>query len=150
MVGCLFPPRVAAQQTTPRGAGIVGYVELGGNVLWPGSLNLEVMLTPELAVRVGAAPGAAFPLMLNYLQGRGPHRAELGLGVLLGAGEDVYGTGTIGYRYQPRDGGLVLRAGITPLLDNGAVAPWAGLSIGISFGPPTPSDPGGADPRFNY
>lgn len=43
---------------------------------------------------------------------------------------------TVGYRYQPRDGNLVVRVEATPLFrlnDIGDVLPWAGASVGWRF-----------------
>lgn len=128
----LLPSRVDAQEAGP--ARDVVYVELLGNALYGGSINYERMLTPQYSVRVGASPFRSFPVMLNYLPGWGHHTAEVGFGLFVDASDrNVLGTATFGYRYQPRDGGMVFRAGWTPLADAGGVASWAGVSVGFAF-----------------
>jgi hypothetical protein len=107
------------------------YVEAFGNALIWGSINYERLVTPRWAVRVGVSPSRAFPLMLNHLVGTGSHRLETGVGVLAGGG--VYGTATLGYRYQPPAGGLVFRSGFTPVLGSEGVAPWFGVSLGVAY-----------------
>jgi hypothetical protein len=127
-----LPASVDAQRAAP--AQNVVYAELLGNALFGGSVNYERMLTPQFSARVGASPFGAFPVMLNYLPGRGPHLAEAGIGVLAnGSNENFLGTATLGYRHQPRNGGLVLRAGWTPLIGAEGVATWVGASVGFAF-----------------
>lgn len=110
------------------------YAEALGNALYGGSVNYERMLAPRFSARLGASPFGSFPVMLNYLPGQGNHAAEVGVGVLLGASdENLLGTGTLGYRYQPREGGMVFRAGWTPLIGAAGVATWAGVSLGFAF-----------------
>ena len=92
---------------------------------------------------------AIIPVMANWLLGDGAGRLELGVGPLFGIGsgevEDVEGdtdefdavgpagvTTTIGYRYQPVDGGIVFRAGVTPYW-SGDPGIWGGLSVGWAF-----------------
>jgi hypothetical protein len=92
------------------------------------------------------------PLMLSYYGiGNDRHHLELGLGAVLGyastettspaaattgSGVGVIGTATIGYRFQPREGGFVFRAGFTPLFaadDALGFQPWFGVSLGGAF-----------------
>ena len=92
---------------------------------------------------------ALIPLMINGLLGDGAGRLELGIGPIFGlAGgsvTDVEGTevdfsgvglagvtSTIGYRYQPPDGGIIFRAGLVPFY-SGKPQLWAGLSLGYAF-----------------
>ena len=42
-------------------------------------------------------------------------------------------TAVLGYRYQPKDGGIMFKASFTPMYSNGTFLPWAGLSVGYSF-----------------
>jgi len=98
-----------------------------------------------------------YPLMINYLS-PGNHKFELGIGVQffkhivdedwyehllrysygpLDQPQQVfsfYSTATIGYRYQPKDGGLIFRIGFTPIFgEDIGFKPWGGLSLGICF-----------------
>jgi hypothetical protein len=46
----------------------------------------------------------------------------------------VVPTALLGYRYQPREGGVMVRLAVTPLLfEWRIVQPWAGVSIGYAF-----------------
>lgn len=123
---------VAAQDSGPTRNAF--FVELFGNALY-GSLNYERALAPNLSARVGLGPlGPTGTLMLSYLSGTGSHRLETGGGLLLRAGSsNVLGTATMGYRYQRPTGGPLFRAGFTPLVGGGGVAPWFGISFGVGF-----------------
>lgn len=153
-------PGVGAQgNSTP--ARNAAYMELLGNGgLF--SLNYERLVSEHATVRVGAANWSAGDLlggtsavttallMASHLNGEGSHKAELGAGVLIGhrsapvtaAGDFASLTGVIGYRYQSRSGGRVMRIGFTPFLGltGGASAypdpgfmPSAGISLGYAF-----------------
>jgi hypothetical protein len=98
----------------------------------------------------------AMPIEVNALVGKGKHHIETGLG-LTPYIDDKYGfvdrDGNrhlakqgkkittmslirIGYRYQKTEGGLMFRAGFTPILfqgNNFDPVPFAGVSIGKSF-----------------
>ena len=93
----------------------------------------------------------AFPLMVNYLTGpmKSSH-LEIGIGLMplfvsgsigflytpsndTGNRTFLVGTATFGYRYQPKDGGFVFRAGITPLIGGNGIAFTGGLSFGLGF-----------------
>ncbi len=95
----------------------------------------------------------AFPVTIIYLSGKDDHHLEIGAGIMpakltfvnsgifsLFSGNEVVkkrsdeliGIGSIGYRYQPMDGGLMLRVAITPFYNNKFVF-YAGASAGISF-----------------
>ncbi len=88
------------------------------------------------------------PVLINYTVGSKNHRAEFGAGATLvyvsasasggglgesGEGAGVLGTGVVGYRYSPADGGFVFRAGFTPLFGKGGFLPWGGMSFGGTF-----------------
>jgi hypothetical protein len=94
---------------------------------------------------------ALMPLMINTFIGRGTHQLEVGLGPLLslaGTGVDrvergsayvevddlsIAGyTSALGYRYQRRGGGLLLRAMLTPFY-SGEAQLWGGVSLGLSY-----------------
>lgn len=93
----------------------------------------------------------AVPLTGSYLAGAGSHRLELGLGVELISTEidastseeefaafdeeetTLAGTGIVGYRFQPQDGGFRFSIGVTPVFGRFGVLPWAGLSLGYTF-----------------
>lgn len=122
---------------------------LGNGLLY--SINYDRRLTDVVSVRAGMmVMGAiASPVTVNALLGGGSHRLELGAGALLISApgelaketedeglEDVRAvtaTATVGYRYQPRRGGFVFRAGFTPILVDGVGLPWAGVSLGYAF-----------------
>jgi len=91
------------------------------------------------------------PVMINYLWGDGDHHLETGIGAVLGAmrysGTDIIfgekisvkymffplGTATVGYRYQPREGGFLFRLGVTPIFNATRFVPTGGMSIGYAF-----------------
>jgi hypothetical protein len=88
------------------------------------------------------------PVLVNYTVGGENHRAEFGAGATLvymsasangsgvsesGEGVAALATGVIGYRYSPKHGGFVFRAGFTPLAGKGGFMPWGGMSFGGTF-----------------
>jgi len=92
---------------------------------------------------------AVIPIMANWLLGEGAGRFELGIGPIFAIGsaevEEIDGTreefdgvgpagvtSTIGFRYQPEDGGVVFRIGATPFW-SGEPQLWAGISLGYAF-----------------
>ncbi len=91
----------------------------------------------------------SIPIMANYIGlGNDRHHLELGGGLLLlyasasvssagtaasGSGFGVGGTLTTGYRYQPREGGFLFRAGFTPMFGSGGFQAWGGASFGGAF-----------------
>jgi len=141
------------------------YIEaLGQGILY--SINYDHRLTPHISLRAGFTHWSlpfifptkigmtGFPIMGNYLSGKGSHHLELGIGAvpfivtapeqttIFGAefkgevlGALILGTTTIGYRYQPRDGGLVFRIAFTPLspLSFEKVLLGGGISLGYAF-----------------
>ena len=98
----------------------------------------------------GSIDFTGFPVTLNYLAGEGNSHLELGAGVVpmflsldgrqiffgesvRGKATAVLGTVTVGYRYQPIDGGLVFRIGFTPVFNFEKIFPTGGLSMGVAF-----------------
>jgi hypothetical protein len=87
------------------------------------------------------------PVTLNYLIGNGSNKFEIGAGIdylsvsggsIFGlhanASESkVFGTATIGYRYQQADGGFLFRIGFTPVFGENGLQPLGGLSLGFTF-----------------
>ena len=139
------------------------YIELAGpGVLY--SVNYEHHLTKNLSIRTGFSIWSidsldlmaiqiknlkfrSFPLMVNYLIGKGASHLELGLGIQptflkgdfdtfyfirandSGKGKSILGLSTIGYRYQKVEGGLIFRIGISPAFNSSGVNKAVGASI---------------------
>lgn len=141
-------------QLTAQTAAKSIYFELGG----PGvtSFNYDMRLQKKedgLGFRVGIGgfkideTSALFiPLGLTYLLGKDEKNYfELGAGVTIVSISDPYkddyssdnnfnttfGHLYFGYRLQPKKGGFLFRAGITPIFNNNGFIPYYG---GISFG----------------
>jgi len=134
------------------------YFELGGAGL--ASVNYDMRLQKKddgLGFKVGVGgfsvdgtTVALFPVGLNYLLGKdGRNYFEMGLGVTFVAVRDRYsfnggsvddnftttfGHAFFGYRLQPKDGGFLFRAGVTPVFNKDGFVPyWAGVSFGYKF-----------------
>lgn len=133
------------------------YFELLGNGgLY--SINYDRLFTENLGGRIGFMYFSAddsiididqlilVPIMLNYFVGEGNSKLELGAGIVMGSFKTdfwgliiessspaVIGTATAGYRYQSLDGGLLFRAGFTPLFVGERFITWGGLSVGVAF-----------------
>ena len=135
------------------------YAEVGGNG-WPLSLNYERHIAGNFHVRVGAGLYLAdsgvyptdqhflvpiIPVMLQYTIG-GPHHWEFGAGVMIQcvtAGCEYYSppesctavkaTFLVGYRYEDEEGGLMYRAGLTPIVYESGLYYGAGMSVGWGF-----------------
>lgn len=131
------------------------------------SINADYLLAPAYSVRIGyvtwTAPHlfggyeelTAFPLLINYLIGRGNHKLETGAGILYGHYKSANSggeltedytfatlTGTLSYRYQRPHGGFFFKAGLTPFYSfaneekaypEDEFFPWFGISWGFSF-----------------
>jgi len=104
--------------------------------------NYERMLfttTPHnIALRAGFGfwgwengSGVLVPVGVCYLFGYS-HKIEVGIGYAFITDNNSVSTGVIGYRYQPIDGGFLIRVGFTPLFTN-KFEPWVGLSLGYAF-----------------
>jgi hypothetical protein len=134
------------------------YAEVGGaGGLW--SLNYDRLLGEHVAVRIGfsyvylstlsvGSHLVSFPLVVSGLVGAPEHKFEFGIGAtpyyasaaisgstykVYGTGFSVFGSGVLGYRYQPEDDGVMFRIGFTPLFSDKAFLPWPGLSLGGTF-----------------
>ncbi|MCX7797287.1 MAG: hypothetical protein N2249_01525 [Melioribacter sp.] len=103
------------------------YVEFGGSGL-VFSANYDYRFAPNWTVRVGLSYlifGLGLPLSINYITGeKNAHHLELGAGLTYAKVTSLFGDGTkssfvpslsVGYRYQPVDGGFILRILFTPL-----------------------------------
>ncbi|HLP81100.1 MAG TPA: hypothetical protein VK141_03775 [Nitrosomonas sp.] len=77
--------------------------------------------------------------MANYISGETSDKLELGAGIDVIADNKNPGVlliGTIGYRYQPADGGVHFRVLISPIFspqDGFVLFPLIGLSVGTCF-----------------
>jgi len=128
------------------------YFELGGPGL--ASVNFDTRFT-KAEGGIGGRVGVGYfnidgeqlltiPVGINYLLSKDQrHYFEIGAGATFARysseyyydDEDVF-TGTFGhlnfgYRLQPKEGGFVFRAAITPVFGNGGFIPYYG---GVSFG----------------
>ena len=140
------------------------YAELGGAGVASLNYDMRLMKKNDgLGFRVGVGGFAindgfskttAFfvPLGLNYLIGKDDkHYFELGAGATIvslkdkttdsyyqssndGKFNETFGHLYFGYRIQPKDGGFLFRAGLTPVFGKGFFIPyWAGISFGYAF-----------------
>ena len=91
------------------------------------------------------------PATINYFIGNRNSKMEIGVGIVYASvgnshssnifgfksghnsASPIRGTATFGYRYQPKDGGLVFRIGFTPFFGSGKFFPSGGISFGASF-----------------
>jgi hypothetical protein len=137
------------------------FIEIGGAGLFF-SANYDTRFSQRrdgLGGRLGLGWGhlmntvfVTVPFQLNYLVGGRSHFFEAGAGAtymhlnnpyfgnpLIGhdpevmINSNVVATTTIGYRYQPFNGGLNLRASFNPMLFEGTIVPDFGLSVGYTF-----------------
>lgn len=113
------------------------YIETLGNGLIS-TFNYDVRFGKEIG-GIGMSIGAGgfsyrdvqfftTPLMVNYLLGAEGSYFELGIGISYYGGEGQFlfvdqanslmGTSTIGFRFQPSDGGFFFRANVTPTFGN--------------------------------
>lgn len=125
----------------------VWYLEAAGNggIV---SVNYERFLTQNVSLRIGIGTAILIlgtaPVMVNFCVGK-DHRVELGMGITVGTGiadfdsgdykdeSGVVGTTTVGYRYQPVNGGGVFRIGLTPFFMDDEFQFWGGISFGSAF-----------------
>jgi hypothetical protein len=135
------------------------YFELGGAGL--ATFNYDMRLQKKeggLGFKVGvgglkvSGTGILFvPVGLNYLLGKDERNYfEVGGGITIVSITDRYtgingsttsdrfsttfGHAYFGYRLQPKDGGFLFRAGITPIFTSEGFIPyWAGISFGYKF-----------------
>jgi hypothetical protein len=138
------------------------YLELGGSAASFGSVNVEVCiwrfkketLLHSLRFSVGLGTSEPvngyIPILLKGLFIDSDHHLELGIGcdilwrrVVAGPGSPYKNSSdspinpiaVVGYRYEKRDGGILIRAGYTPMYDFGynELVNFTGVSIGIAF-----------------
>lgn len=133
------------------------HLELLGNGLIY-SLNYERIIIESLSARAGIGyiqvneiggddkvSLTTVPVMVNYLLGSKSSHLELGIGACFivasadfkefasVSGSETLGTATFGYRYQRPDGGILFRAGVTPLFGSIGFQLWFGLGFGYAF-----------------
>ena len=147
-------PATAQTVTGARAQNI--FVELGG----PGlllSLNYDTRFVNRhdgIGGRIGAGYVSisdnsllTIPVQLNYLLGKNNRYFELGIGAtyINGKGDErdflslnnaksIIGTMTIGYRYQPEDGGFHFKASLNPVFNSSTFFPlFGGVGIGYTF-----------------
>jgi len=136
------------------------YAEFGG-IGGYGSINYERLIDKKsyfkVFGRIGLStynlkdyqnnfnPDIIVPLAMNACLGN-EHNLELGLGptfsrivkVQENQGEWLDFNFNVGYRYQKESGGVLIRCGYTPVLENNNTGSatwrhWAGVSIGYAF-----------------
>jgi hypothetical protein len=110
------------------------------------SLNYEYMINQTLGIRIGCGAsygvGATVPVMINYHSPK-ELSLELGGGIVylpvwdfyIGSEESFLFTSCIGYKYQPKEGGLMMKFAFTPLYDIEQRKGWflGGVSLGVAF-----------------
>jgi hypothetical protein len=143
----------------PLQAQHAAYAEIGGSGIIP-TVNYERRFSPNFAAHIGLGVVSAsesggdtdvtvaLPLVGSYISHpQSNHHFEAGGGLLFVFGDaqdfdafdeddsvsNVAVTGLAGYRYQKPDRGFVFRATVTPVVYDGGVAPWAGLSFGYAW-----------------
>lgn len=159
----LFTGLLAAQPLLAQTKTNSIYLELGGpGGIY--SLNYDIRFQNSIegwGARIGVSYFAldgeslfTIPVQINYLMGKDGNYFELGAGVTYGYRDDdyphagcscvipqdafnhhvFYGSITIGYRYQPPNGGFLFRIGLSPLFNKETFQlfyPY--LSAGFSF-----------------
>jgi hypothetical protein len=160
-LGMFAHSQVHSQTDTVQTARNSVYLEVVG-IGGYGSINYERLLVwnqrLQLRARIGLStyhlrnytdsfsPDFIVPIAVNGLYGK-IHHAELGVGPTITNFSEVNEENwqierntqlhlnfTIGYRYQKKEGGLVLRCAYTPLLIfTDSYTHWGGGSIGYSF-----------------
>ncbi len=106
------------------------FIELVGQTVGFFSINVDYRYNPNFSFRIGfgLSLGYTIPISLNYISHENlSHHFEFGLGLTYGkfATINIFGgssepvdalipTAFIGYRYQPKKGGLFFRVGFTP------------------------------------
>ena len=151
IIFCLFIAVTAPAQTGAKSV----YFELGGAGL--ASINYDMRFKNKedgLGFKVGlggfsvdGTTALYVPVGLNYLLGKDERNYfEMGAGItLVSISEDYFGNDNsnfsttfghayFGYRLQPKNGGFLFRAGITPIFNKDGFVPyWAGISFGYKF-----------------
>jgi hypothetical protein len=135
---------------TPSPAKNAVYLEAFG----PGflySINYERFVANKFALRIGFEDATldfgenrtstiTVPVMGNYFSSTGSHKLEIGVGAdfLYEHGSRtsngyVFLVGSVGYRYQPDEGGFQFRLVATPFVFPTGNFMWFGSSIGMCF-----------------
>jgi hypothetical protein len=134
---------------------------LGPGLLY--SINYERMVSDNISLRIGysswqvttpflitsSVSFTGIPVMVNFLSGDGNSKLELGAGIefiqfgattsFLGfdsktsTGSGSAGVFALGYRYQPKGGGIHFRIGIDPLIGANGARITGSLSLGLCF-----------------
>lgn len=150
----------AQDQPAPLKRNAVYFETFGQGGLY--SFNYDYRIREDLSLRAGFSTWGfslffnkfqftGFPVMFNYLSGKRNSHLEAGLGGIIatvsyksggynpffvmegqGSSTAIIGTATLGYRFQPPQGGFVFRAGLTPFFADGFRL-FAGASVGYAF-----------------
>jgi hypothetical protein len=146
----LFAPLNNALSQVTQARNVIYIEGFGPGILY--SVNYERYLSETTTARIGFSSWTkedfsftGIPLLVNYLVGNGNSKLELGIGleyidistgdfsIISGSGSSIVGIGSIGYRYQPSDGGMHFRLVLNPMLIMGEIRLTAGISIGVCF-----------------
>ncbi|MBI5473902.1 MAG: hypothetical protein HY961_16310 [Ignavibacteriae bacterium] len=119
---------------------------LGNGILV--SVNCEKFVTRDFGVRIGigAVTGedVTVPLLCNYYYGQ-RYRLELGLGFVylprwksglsIGKEGSAFLSSTVGLRFQPEEGGVLIRLSFTPFHDlaHNRFHLYGGISLGLAL-----------------
>lgn len=126
------------------------YVEaFGPGLLY--SVNYERFVAKEFSVRAGFSSFTlgqsdgdnttiVVPVMGTYFAGEGSNKLEIGVGIDFWAEREPHDSNnlmllitSLGYRYQPVDGGFQFRVVATPLIAPAGALLWFGTSVGVCF-----------------
>ncbi len=119
---------------------------------WGGRIGIGFVTADEVTIdnngyNYQQASVITIPVQVNYIFGKGdsPGTFEVGAGATyVGKKLDImdyyddkrtnlFGTVSFMYRRQPVNGGFSWRAGFTPLIAQGYIQPFGGLSLGYNF-----------------
>jgi hypothetical protein len=134
------------------------FLEVGGSGFGYVSFNYDRLISNSFSIRIGYSHTQfafpidittnSFPLLVNYLAGENNSRFEAGIGIAyvnLSASGKLFSSSidfktntlllatALGYRYQPKDGGLLFRIDLTPFYGYGEVLFMYGISVGYTF-----------------
>ncbi|OFZ63405.1 MAG: hypothetical protein A3D92_08940 [Bacteroidetes bacterium RIFCSPHIGHO2_02_FULL_44_7] len=154
-----WTPCCLAQEVAESGNDLI-YVEAGGYG-GLGSINYERISYRKQLFQLGPRIGVGFNRFMDYRNKFNPDvsipfgvnfcygtkwKAEIGLGTTFSSvvhvGPDleperisqVHGNASIGFRYQKTEGGLLIRAGYSPIFEKFSyLRHWPYLAIGIVF-----------------
>lgn len=104
------------------------------------SINYEKMLKEVVGLRVGAglfAFALTSPITINIITNpKSNHHIEIGGGIiifLVGERSAITSTLNIGYRYQPKKAGVLLKLIYSPIFSKDDLFNWFGLGIGYTY-----------------